>query len=288
MTAPVLIVPRVFDFSLCDGLIELYDKVGGKESRFLYDIDGKTTQVVDRRIKSRRDLIVAHPQLREAMRSQIVRRLLPAIERFFHFSATRMDRPIVTCYEAPWRAFLPASRQHQCRRPAPPLCRLHQSQQRLRRRRSRPAGIRSPHVSHDGRRRDRDMLRRATPGDAGDARPALCLCGVSLRRGRRFAARSQQRQTHPSAAQYAVESDRLFPNPPACRRGAPVDARYGGLSLHAQYRPLVVQALRGWGPPLTAVQADCDTYVIEVLFNARRRQGIPGLRMGFFYLFLAR
>ena len=100
LSAPVLIVPRVFDFALCDALIEFYDKIGGKDSGFLLDRDGKTAQVVDYRLKRRSDLIVAHPQLREAIRSQTVRRLLPAIARFFQFEATRMDRYIVACYDA--------------------------------------------------------------------------------------------------------------------------------------------------------------------------------------------
>ena len=29
MTAPVLIVPRVFDFPFCDALVKLYDRMGG-------------------------------------------------------------------------------------------------------------------------------------------------------------------------------------------------------------------------------------------------------------------
>jgi predicted 2-oxoglutarate/Fe(II)-dependent dioxygenase YbiX len=41
-----------------------------------------------------------HPVLREAMRSQVVRRLVPAIERFFQFKATRLDRYIVSCYDS--------------------------------------------------------------------------------------------------------------------------------------------------------------------------------------------
>jgi predicted 2-oxoglutarate/Fe(II)-dependent dioxygenase YbiX len=98
--APVLIVPRVLDFPLCEALIELYEKVGGKESGFLLDVDGKTTRLVDHRFKRRSDLVVAHPVLREAICSQIVRRLVPAIEQFFQFQATRMDRYIVACYDS--------------------------------------------------------------------------------------------------------------------------------------------------------------------------------------------
>jgi predicted 2-oxoglutarate/Fe(II)-dependent dioxygenase YbiX/peroxiredoxin len=100
MFAPVLIVPRIFDFSLCDFLIQFYDQVGGEDSGFMLDIEGKTTTVLDYRLKRRTDLVVALPEAREVIRSQIVRRLLPAIERYFQFEATRMDRYIVACYDS--------------------------------------------------------------------------------------------------------------------------------------------------------------------------------------------
>jgi len=100
LTAPALIVPRVFDFALCDFLISFYDMLGGKDSGFLLDSQGKTATVVDHRIKRRSDLPVAAPNVREMIRSQIVRRLLPAIDCFFQFQATRMDRYIVACYDS--------------------------------------------------------------------------------------------------------------------------------------------------------------------------------------------
>lgn len=100
LTAPVLIVPRVFDFQLCDFLINFYEKLGGKDSGFLLDTEGKTATVVDYRLKRRNDLLVALPEVRDVIRSQIVRRLVPAIERFFQYQATRMDRYIVACYDS--------------------------------------------------------------------------------------------------------------------------------------------------------------------------------------------
>lgn len=100
LTAPVLILPRVFDFALCDFLVEFYQKLGGKDSGFLLDSGGKTGTVVDYRIKRRSDLPIVAPQVREAIRSQIVRRLLPAVEQFFQYQATRMDRYIVACYDS--------------------------------------------------------------------------------------------------------------------------------------------------------------------------------------------
>jgi peroxiredoxin len=100
LTAPVLIVPRVLDFQLCEFLIQFYDKLGGKDSGFLLDSAGKTATVVDYRLKRRNDLNVLAPELRDAIRGQIVRRLLPAVERYFQFPATRMDRYIVACYDS--------------------------------------------------------------------------------------------------------------------------------------------------------------------------------------------
>jgi peroxiredoxin len=100
LTAPALIVPRVFDFELCDFLVQVYDKVGGKDSGFLFDRDGNTSTLVDYRLKRRNDLSILVPDVRETIRGQIVRRLVPAIERFFQFSATRMDRYIVACYDS--------------------------------------------------------------------------------------------------------------------------------------------------------------------------------------------
>jgi predicted 2-oxoglutarate/Fe(II)-dependent dioxygenase YbiX/peroxiredoxin len=100
LTAPVLIVPRVFDFPLCEFLCQFYDKLGGRDSGFLLDADGKTSTVVDYRLKRRNDLGIVRPEIREAVRSQIVRRLVPAVDRFFQFAATRMDRYIVACYDS--------------------------------------------------------------------------------------------------------------------------------------------------------------------------------------------
>ena len=100
LTAPALIVPRIFDFELCDFLIKVYDKLGGKDSGFLLDDDGRTSTVVDHRLKRRNDLSILVPDVREVIRGQIVRRLVPAVERFFQFSATRMDRHIVACYDS--------------------------------------------------------------------------------------------------------------------------------------------------------------------------------------------
>ncbi len=100
LTAPALIVPRIFDFPFCDFLIDFYEKNESEESGFLYDTEGKTATMLNYRLKRRRDVAVARAELRDVIRGQIVRRLLPEIERFFQFEATRMDRYVVACYDS--------------------------------------------------------------------------------------------------------------------------------------------------------------------------------------------
>ncbi|HVG52072.1 MAG TPA: 2OG-Fe(II) oxygenase [Xanthobacteraceae bacterium] len=100
ITAPALIVPRVFEFPFCEMLVNFYEDIGGAESGFLLDRNGKTKTVVDHRYKCRHDLAIVEPNLRDAIRDRIVRRLVPEIARFFQFKATRMDRYMVSCYDS--------------------------------------------------------------------------------------------------------------------------------------------------------------------------------------------
>jgi predicted 2-oxoglutarate/Fe(II)-dependent dioxygenase YbiX len=100
LCAPALVVPRVLEISFCDFLIGLYEKDGGRESGFMLDQGGKTATVVNRQLKSRRDLVIADPDVRTAIRERVVRRLVPMIERFFQYKPTRMDRYMVSCYDA--------------------------------------------------------------------------------------------------------------------------------------------------------------------------------------------
>jgi predicted 2-oxoglutarate/Fe(II)-dependent dioxygenase YbiX/peroxiredoxin len=100
MFAPALMVPRVFSFDICDFLVQFYEQQGGVDSGFQFDVAGKTTTLSDWRLKRRSDVAVAAPEVRELVRGQIVRRLLPAIEQYFQFRATRMDRYIVACYDS--------------------------------------------------------------------------------------------------------------------------------------------------------------------------------------------
>ena len=98
--APVLIVPRIFEPELCRRLIEYYEQLGGEESGFMREIDGKTVGVYDYDHKRRRDQEILDDSLRRHCMIRIHDRLSPEIEKAYQFKATRMERYIVACYEA--------------------------------------------------------------------------------------------------------------------------------------------------------------------------------------------
>lgn len=56
--------------------------------------------VTDHSKKSRRDLVIVAPDLQQLIRDRIVTRLLPAIELYFQFKATHMDRYVISCYDS--------------------------------------------------------------------------------------------------------------------------------------------------------------------------------------------
>jgi predicted 2-oxoglutarate/Fe(II)-dependent dioxygenase YbiX len=97
--APVLLVPRILERSLCRELIELYEADGGAPSGVMRQEGGKTIAVLDS-FKRRRDAQIENPDLQAALRNRLRLRLLPEIRKAFQFEATRIERYIVACYDA--------------------------------------------------------------------------------------------------------------------------------------------------------------------------------------------
>lgn len=97
--APVLIVPRIFEPSLCRRLIDHYEAVGGQVSGVMREINGKTVGVVND-FKKRRDANIDDEAFQRDLRVRIARRLVPEIEKSFQFKATRIERYIVARYDA--------------------------------------------------------------------------------------------------------------------------------------------------------------------------------------------
>ena len=98
--APVIAVPDVLEPAICRRLIDLYEANGGEESGFMRDVGGMTKLLVDPHHKVRRDCLVEDPELARELNLRLIHRLLPMVKRVFQFSATRVERLLVGCYEA--------------------------------------------------------------------------------------------------------------------------------------------------------------------------------------------
>jgi peroxiredoxin/predicted 2-oxoglutarate/Fe(II)-dependent dioxygenase YbiX len=98
--APVLIVPRIFEPELCRTLIRYFFQLGGHESGFMREVNGKTVAVYDHAHKRRRDQVIVDEQLRNACMHRIHDRLVPEIQKAFQFRATRIERYIVAAYDS--------------------------------------------------------------------------------------------------------------------------------------------------------------------------------------------
>jgi hypothetical protein len=112
VTAPVLLLPRVFEPALCRALIDFYEKKGGEASGFMQERDGKTVLVEDVRHKVRSDCMIDEPRLRDACQWRIKNRLAPEITKAFQFHASRMERYIVACYRSEERGHFAAHRDN--------------------------------------------------------------------------------------------------------------------------------------------------------------------------------
>lgn len=98
--APVLVVPRVFEPGLCRALIAHYEQRGGRDSGFMRDVDGRTVAIIDHGHKRRRDCDIDDEQLVRACMARVRMRLVPEVHKAFQFQATRMERYLVSCYDA--------------------------------------------------------------------------------------------------------------------------------------------------------------------------------------------
>ncbi|MEZ5960654.1 MAG: 2OG-Fe(II) oxygenase [Hyphomonadaceae bacterium] len=100
-SAPVLIVPNVFEPAFCKQLIAYYQ---GQESNpsgvTQQDASGRTFVALNDSFKRRHDVLIGDAQLRDAIMQRIYWRLAPMIQRAFMWRPTRMERYLVACYDA--------------------------------------------------------------------------------------------------------------------------------------------------------------------------------------------
>ncbi len=98
--APILVLPNVFEPEFCRQLIDLYETHGGVELGFMRQVGGKTVGVHDHRHKRRKDYAIDDPAIIKRCQATFHRRIVPMIQRAHQYTATRMERYIVSCYAA--------------------------------------------------------------------------------------------------------------------------------------------------------------------------------------------
>ena len=100
--APVLIIPNIFEKDFCEFLIGGYEKNGGTVSGFMRDVDGKTMEVRDERHKIRKDWNMEdnNPNILTDIRERFKKRVIPEIKKAYQYDVTRIERYIISCYEA--------------------------------------------------------------------------------------------------------------------------------------------------------------------------------------------
>ncbi len=109
-TAPVLIMPRIFEPELCRILVGYFDEGASSESGFTEDVGGRTVYRTNANIKRRRDVGITHDEMIEAVRLRLETRLFPMVKRFFNWQATHIERYLICRYDAADSGFFMAHR----------------------------------------------------------------------------------------------------------------------------------------------------------------------------------
>lgn len=95
--APVLLVERVLELTLCTRLMEHWQR-GEKRADGVASAAGAANAHAD--VKRRRDVPVDDAALFSPLREALVRRVLPAILQAFHIRIVQFELPRVGCYDA--------------------------------------------------------------------------------------------------------------------------------------------------------------------------------------------
>ena len=99
-TAPVLVLPRLFDDAFCQALIDLWVEGTPFEGTIGTVGDGDEFNRVYHDKKRRLDLRVSDAGLQRQLELMVGQRIAPELEKAFHFSNFFFEEFIVVCYDA--------------------------------------------------------------------------------------------------------------------------------------------------------------------------------------------
>lgn len=103
--APVLTLPRIFEPEVCQALIARYRAGQATPSGFALDLDGRTVQHLDPRLKRRTDVVIEDEALIASLRERLEARLFPMLKRALGWQARHIERYLICRYGAEEHGF---------------------------------------------------------------------------------------------------------------------------------------------------------------------------------------
>jgi predicted 2-oxoglutarate/Fe(II)-dependent dioxygenase YbiX len=110
--ALVLLVPRLLEPAFCQLLMDRYESEGSVDSGFMQQVGDQTVEVLNPAVKQRRDLRINAPSLIGQISQRIWRRIVPEIEKAFHYRVTNFERYLVGCYNDQTQGFFKPHRDN--------------------------------------------------------------------------------------------------------------------------------------------------------------------------------
>ena len=113
--APALFVPRVMDLDMCAELVAFFEQQGGEPSGTAYIEGNKAYWRPDPSVKMRRDVYIKEGPWLGRIQEVIARRVLPEIQRCFHYRVTRHEVFKLVCYDAQTGGYFRPHRDNESR-----------------------------------------------------------------------------------------------------------------------------------------------------------------------------
>lgn len=110
--APVLLIPKVLTPEICRALIHVWATQGHRETGVERAQSGARRDILDPKNKKRRDHQVADAKLLKLLTTTVGRRVMPEIQRAFHYRATRFEGFKIACYDSDAGGFFRAHRDN--------------------------------------------------------------------------------------------------------------------------------------------------------------------------------
>ena len=110
--APVLLISNVLTRDICHALINIWAAKGHRETGVERSRAGARRDIIDPQNKKRRDHQVADAKLLRLLTTTVGRRIMPEIQRAFHYKATRFEGFKIACYDSSSGGFFRAHRDN--------------------------------------------------------------------------------------------------------------------------------------------------------------------------------